>query len=148
MADYNKVGLLVLQGGRFLLCRKNNTTSKLILPGGCIEPGESAMECLEREILEELGSVKVINPACIGTYREIAASDDPLVRKSLEIQLYQGEIRGTPVASSEIVELVWFGPDSPVAELTPIMIHQIIPDLFRRNILSWNINIQETGQRK
>lgn len=148
MADYNKVGLLVLQGDKILLCRKNNTTSKLILPGGCIESGESVMECLVREIYEELGDVQVLNPVYIGTYNEIAASDDPSVTKSLEIQLYQGELEGTPAASSEIVELVWFGPESPVEQLTPIMINQIIPDLIRRNILLWNIELLETGRTK
>ena len=55
MADYEKAGLLVVREGRILLCRKSHSTSKLILPGGCLEPGESATQCLAREIREGRG---------------------------------------------------------------------------------------------
>ena len=54
MADYDKVGLLAVRDGRILLCRKKHTTSALILPGGCREPGESSLDCLTRELREEL----------------------------------------------------------------------------------------------
>lgn len=138
MVDYNKVGFLAVSGGRILMCRKNNTTSKLILPGGCIEADESPLECLAREIREELGGgVEAVNIEYLGTYEEIAACDDPTVKKSLRIVLYRGDIVGDPVPSSEIVELVWFGPDSDRHQLTPIMIRQILPDLIERGILPW-----------
>lgn len=140
MADYNKVGLLTLRDGRFLMCRKNHTTSKLILPGGCVEPGESPLDCLNRELREELGDVSVLNPTFLGTYRDRAASDDPSVVKTLEIQLYQGDLLGEPSPRSEIVELVWFGSESGWDSLTPIMIHRILPDLLKRGILPWRIS--------
>ena len=54
--DYDKVGLLVVRDNRVLLCRKKHTTSLLILPGGCFEPGETAAECLRREVREELAA--------------------------------------------------------------------------------------------
>ncbi len=137
MADYNKVGLLVLSGNRILFCRKKHTTSRLILPGGCIEPGESPMDCLAREIREELGDVSLSRVEYVGTYTDRAATDDPEVFKSLEIQLYRGDLAGEPVASSEIRELVWFGPDSDRAELTPILVNRILPDLIVRGLLNW-----------
>ena len=137
MADYNKVGLLVVRNHRLLLCRKNHSTSQLILPGGCIEPGESPMECLAREIREELGEVSVANLEYVGTYRDLAASDDPAIRKTVEIQLHRGKLIGDPVASSEIAELVWFGPDSDRRQLSPILVNQILPDLIRRKLLMW-----------
>jgi len=140
MADYNKVGLLTLQDDRFLMCRKNHTTSKLILPGGCIEPGESPLDCLKRELREELGDVSVTNLLYLGTYRDRAATDDPTVVKSLEIQLYQGDLTGEPASHSEIVELVWFGSESGWDSLTPIMIHRILPDLLKRGILPWRVS--------
>lgn len=138
MADYNKVGLLVVRDGRMLLCRKHSLASKLILPGGCIEPGESAEQCLAREIREELGEgVSVENPEYVGTYADRAASDDPSVEKTVEIRLCRGELRGTPVASSEIVELVWFGADSDWEQLSPILANKIVPDLAARGLLDW-----------
>ncbi len=139
MADYNKVGLIIIRENQLLLCRKNHSTSKLILPGGCIEPGESVRECLEREIREELGDVEVQKVEYLGTYVDAAASDDPNVHKTVEIQLQRGDIIGEPVASSEIVELVWFGPDSDANEMSSILINKIVPDLTRRGILPWSI---------
>ncbi len=137
MADYNKVGLFTLQGDRFLLCRKNHSTSKLILPGGCIEPGESHEECLRREIQEELGAVTATRLQFLGCYLDRAANDDPRIVKTVEIHLYQGELAGTPKASSEIIELVWFGADSDRDQLSSILLHKILPDLLERKRLPW-----------
>jgi 8-oxo-dGTP diphosphatase len=137
VADVNKVGVLILRRDRFLLCRKNRDTSKLILPGGRIEAGESDMECLARELREELGEVSLRNAEYVGTYDDRAAMDDPTVVKTLRIVLYRGDLVGTPTPASEITDVVWFGPDSDVAELTPIFVNRILPDLLSRGILPW-----------
>lgn len=139
MADYEKVGLLVVRDGRILLCRKRGLASGLILPGGRFEAGESAAECLAREIAEELGDVSLKSVEYVGTYEDRAASDDPTVLKTVSIELYRGEIAGDPEASSEIAELVWFGPDSDRGLLSPILINKIIPDLSARGIIHWSI---------
>ena len=138
MADFNKVGALILRGDRLLLCRKNRDTSKLILPGGRVEAGESDLDCLTRELREELGEVVLRNVEYVGTYEDRAAFDDPAVVKTLRIALYRGDMVGAPTPASEITELVWFGPDSDVAELTPIFLNRILPDLLSRGILSWS----------
>ena len=136
MADYNKVGLLVLRGDEILLCRKHTLTSKLILPGGCIEAGETAEQCLRREIREELGDAVSLGAVdFVGTYLDRAASDDAAVHRTFEIRLYRVEIAGEPVPSSEIAELVWFGPASDPNHLSPILVNKILPDLVARGIL-------------
>ena len=132
MADYDKVGLLAIRDGRVLLCRKKHTTSLLILPGGCVEQGETALECLQRELREELGTVEVDGLAYVGTYQDRAAGDE---RKTVEIQLYSGVLHGEPQAQSEIKELYWFGPDDDPALLAPSIINKILPDLLARGIL-------------
>ena len=92
MADFDKVGLLVQDDARrILMCKKDHSTSLLILPGGRIEEGETDMACLARELAEELGPVAPRNVEWIGTYRGVAHHDDPGVRKTLEIRLYRGD---------------------------------------------------------
>jgi 8-oxo-dGTP diphosphatase len=137
MADYNKIGALILRGDRMLLCRKRRDTSRLILPGGRIEPGESDLQCLARELREELGDVRLERPEYLGIYEDRAALDDPTAVKRVRITLYRGELVGEPSPSSEISGLIWFGPDSDRAALTPILVNRILPDLAGRGILSW-----------
>ncbi len=119
------------------MCRKNHFTSKLILPGGRVEPGENALQCLERELREELGEVTAVAPEYLGTYTDIAHSDDPSIVKTLEMALYTGGIQGEPEPHSEIIELIWFGKESDENDLTPIFIRKILPDLKARGILTW-----------
>lgn len=137
MADITKVGVLILRGDRMLLCRKSRDTSKLILPGGRIEPGESDLDCLTREAREELGDVALTQIEYLGTYEDRASLDDPAAVKTLRIVLYRGRLKGLPTPSSEIAELVWFGPDSNRSRLTPILVNRILPDLAARGILPW-----------
>jgi 8-oxo-dGTP pyrophosphatase MutT (NUDIX family) len=132
MADYHKAGLLHLKDGRILLCRKKYTTSLLILPGGTLEPGETAEECLRRECREELGEVEVSNLHYLGDYESPAAGQDG---KTVKIELYAGELEGTPAAHAEIQDLVWFGPRDDAALLAPSLRNVIFPDLRRRGLL-------------
>ena len=139
MADINKVGLLVLRDDRLLLCRKGRDTSRLILPGGRIEAGESDLDCLVRELPEELGDVSLEAVEYLGVYEDRAAFDDPSIVKTLRIVLYRGRLCGRPTPSAEIAELVWFGPDSDRRDLTPILLNRILPDLIARALLPWSI---------
>jgi 8-oxo-dGTP diphosphatase len=132
MADYHKAGLLYLRDGRVLLCRKKHTTSLLILPGGTLEPGETAEECLKRECREELGEVKISDLHYLGNYESSAAGP---AGKTVRIELYAGELEGTPAAHSEIQDLVWFGPRDDAALLAPSLREIIFPDLRRRGLI-------------
>ena len=132
MADYHKAGLLHIQDGRVLLCRKKHTTSLLILPGGTLEPGESAEDALRRECREELGDVGISQLIRLGAYESSAAGEDD---KTVRIELYSGQLHGTPTACSEIAELVWFGPQDDPALLAPSLRNIIFPDLRRRGLI-------------
>jgi ADP-ribose pyrophosphatase YjhB (NUDIX family) len=139
MPDYDKVGLLALRGSRVLLCRKKHSTSLLILPGGCREVGETSEQCLRRELKEELGPVRVEDLAWLGVYESPAAG---AIGKVVRIELYSGTLLGEPAASSEIRELVWFGPEDNPEQLAPSLRHFVFPDLIRRGILSSAFTIQ------
>ena len=132
MADYHKAGLLHLKDGRVLLCRKKYTTSLLILPGGKLEPGETAEECLRRECREELGEVEVSNLRYLGEYESSAAGQEG---KTVKIELYAGDLEGRPAPHSEIRELIWFGSEDDAALLAPSLRNVIFPDLRRRGLL-------------
>jgi 8-oxo-dGTP diphosphatase len=134
VVGYHKVGLLAIRDNRVLLCRKNRGTSLLILPGGCFEPGETAENCLLRELKEELGSVSVTSLEFLGAYRDAAAGDPA---KLVQIELYRGELVGEPSPHSEIAELIWFGPSDDGNKLSPSLRNKIFPDLARRGILAW-----------
>jgi 8-oxo-dGTP diphosphatase len=132
MADYHIAGLLHWKDGRVLLCRKKHTTSLLILPGGALEQGESAEECLRRECREELGEVRVLNLSYLGEYEGPAAGPGG---KTVKIELYRGELEGTPAAHSEIQDLVWFGRHDDAELLAPSLRDIIFPDLRRRGLM-------------
>jgi ADP-ribose pyrophosphatase YjhB (NUDIX family) len=132
--DYDKVALLAIRDNRILLCRKKHTTALLILPGGCFEPGESAAQCLNRELREELGDVRIEGVEFVGTYADRAAGDQT---KTVRIELYSAELIGDPAPHSEIKELVWFGTDDDRGQLAPSLVNKILPDLIARGILAW-----------
>jgi 8-oxo-dGTP diphosphatase len=138
--DYDKVGLLTIRDGRILLCRKKHSTALLILPGGCYEAGETAPQCLDRELREELGGVRVEQVEYLGTYTDRAAGSGDGPAKTVRIELYRGDLVGDPAPHAEIKQLVWFGPEDDRSQLSPSIVNKIIPDLIERKILPWRRN--------
>lgn len=132
MANIEKVGLFYVRNNRVLLCRKKTLTSLLILPGGKLEPGETAEECLERECREELGDVSVRKLQRLGTYESPAAGEP---NKTVTIHLFKADLIGTPKPQAEIAELVWFAPGDDPALLAPSLRYVVFPDLRLRGVI-------------
>jgi 8-oxo-dGTP pyrophosphatase MutT (NUDIX family) len=130
-----KAALLVVRDGRLLLCRRKKG-GPLILPGGKIEPGETLEQCLVREVWEELGGIEVSEIRLAGTYEDMTLGLEGEPERSIRIDLFEGRLNGEPSPSSEIAELIWFGPEDDLGEVAPSLRNRIIPDLRERGLLA------------
>jgi len=128
----NKIGLVIIQDKKLLLTLKKGT-DKLIIPGGKIDSGESHIDCLEREIKEELGAEIKTDSIKFLTSLEDRAEFEP--DTLLKMELYIGNIKGEPKALSEIEEFVWFSKDGDFQVLSHILSHKIMPYLIEKKYL-------------
>lgn len=114
--------------GRNLLVRKAGT-SMFMQPGGKIEPGESALSALTRELSEELGIV--VDPAeteYIGSFRAVAANEANTIVRAEVFFLSTPEV---PVAGGEIEELLWIESvealDDAGVDVAPLTRESLLP---------------------
>ncbi len=137
MAYWYKIGLLVLNDDatKFLVCEKDkdDMTADYIMPGGQMEE-KDAVECLKREIKEELDcEIDATDLNYIGEYADAAAGDPD---HEVIIDLYQGKLLGEPKPSTEIKYLHWIGKeDADNKRVSPIVRNKIIPSLVEKGIL-------------
>lgn len=137
MADIYVAGLLLLNESctELLLTRsESKMVPHWILPCGSIEPGESSLEAMTREVKEELAcDVDLKTISFIGEYEGPASGR---LEQTVNIQLFKGKVLGTPKANEEIVEVKWFDAstiDNPM--VSEIIKDKIIPDLLSKKIL-------------
>lgn len=111
-----------------LSVRKNGTTS-FMLPGGKLEPGESAVEAAVREVAEELGvRLRVEELVLLGEFEADAANEPGhLVRST--VFTWAGEV--TPDAAAEIAELRWatLTEITGGADFAPLTREHVVPAL-------------------
>jgi 8-oxo-dGTP diphosphatase len=140
MAYYNKIGLLVLSEDtrKFLVCEPgekytDKSVTQYLMPGGKLEE-TSDIECLQAEILEELGcGVDVSSLKLIGEYTDAAATPG----RDVMIRLYKGKLIGEPKPSTEIGMLHWIGKeDVSNQKVSPIIRNKIIPDLVTKEVIN------------
>lgn len=114
--------------GRVLTARKNGTSS-FMLPGGKLEPGESAAQAAVREVAEELGvRLRVEDLTLLGEFEADAANEPGHMVRST-VFTWAGGV--TPDAAAEIAELRW----ATLAEITegthfaPLTREHVVPAL-------------------
>ena len=98
--------------GRVLLQRRSDNELWSV-PGGAIEVGESVLDALRREVLEETG-FEVEPDRLIGVYSSpayVIAYDDGEVRQQFSLAFACHTTGGALRKSSESLEVAWFSPE-------------------------------------
>ncbi len=99
-------------GGRLLLQRRTDNQLWSV-PGGAVELGESVLDALRREVLEETG-LEVEVDRLIGVYSSpdyLVAYDDGEVRQQFSLAFACHVTGGSIQTSSETMDVQWFPPD-------------------------------------
>jgi len=132
MDKIKKAGALIFKNRKLLIVKPQGKPF-YINPGGKYEEGESAIDCLRRELKEELG-IEVVSCDYYKTYEieKAAHSDFPL-----SLELYIVKIKGDLKPSNEIENIAWLSKEdfeNKKFNLTPSF-YQYVPDLINDSLL-------------
>lgn len=114
----------LIEAGRVLLIQRAHAPYRLLwtLPGGRVDPGESAADCAEREVHEELG-LRVSGLRHLETQSLVSASG------TWRLAVFvAGRFEGAIRPSDEVADLRWVPLDEVPAMRTTSRLH----DLLRR----------------
>lgn len=131
--DIHKVGGILIKDKKLLICRPKGKTY-FIAPGGKVEAGENAEQCLKRELMEELG----ITFEKMELFGEFYAPAVGAEEKMLRMDVYLvPEWSEEPSPSSEIEEIAWVDTEQASnMEIGSIFAHEVIPRLNRAELIS------------
>jgi 8-oxo-dGTP diphosphatase len=93
-----KTALAVFKDKKMIMVRNDQNDEVFYTLGGKIEPGETGIECLEREIKEEAGTT--ILPGSLTFLQEFQAPAHGRENTFVNIQLYEGQLVDEPKPSS------------------------------------------------
>jgi len=128
----SKIGAAIVRDGKLLIVKESGL-EKYGIPGGTIKPNETDIDCLMREIKEELSTtIKTDSLDFIGTFEDVAMNEP---NKIIQIKLYKVELEDKPTKSPEIEDISWFGKNDDLNILGPIDKNYIIPALIEKGLL-------------
>ena len=120
-------------GEKVLLTRRTDN-GRWCLPGGAMDPGESASECCAREFLEETGLVVTVG-RLIGVYstpHRITEYADGNRKQALDLVFEAVRISGELSVSDETTKLGYFSPEQMKSMDVMELFHERVNDAFAR----------------
>ena len=129
-------GILITRDG--LLLVKCDGIKDYLLPGGKLEPGESDLDALRRELLEEL-NITPRDPGFFGEYEHEVCPPEAAETHGVSVRAYVAGFDGEPVPDlEEVLEIAWASMadlESGKYRLNPILRNFIVPELKRQQRL-------------
>ena len=120
-------------GEKVLLTRRTDN-GRWCLPGGAMDPGESASECCAREVLEETGFVVTVG-RLIGVYstpHRITEYADGNRKQALDLVFEAVRISGELSVSDETTKFGYFSPEQMKSMDVMELFHERVNDAFAR----------------
>jgi 8-oxo-dGTP diphosphatase len=127
-----RIAAMVIQNGKLLLLKGKNH-KELWTPGGKIDEGETDLQCLARELKEEIG-VELVRADFFKTYVGKSFYNP---EKTTEQRIYITSIKGEIKPDAEIESFIWLSKeDFEKRKFLHITIteEEIIPDIIKAGI--------------
>lgn len=112
------------EAGHVLVVRKRGS-SVFMQPGGKIEPNETPVAALARELQEEIGlTVAADKLVYLGKFRAVAANEHG---REVDADVFEVALTGAVAAQAEIEEIRWVDPFAPNLPLAILSRDHIMP---------------------
>lgn len=111
---YLAVSAAIVRDGHVLVVRRAQAPAQglFTLPGGCVEPGETLIEAIVREVGEE--TALTIEPVALAGYREVIGRDGSghVQRHFVVLPFAARWLAGEPKLNAELAEARWLRPSA------------------------------------